>query len=35
MAEIAPEPTRPDVTGRLTEFDGDKFTIVFSKSTQI
>jgi len=24
---------RPDVIGRLTEFDGDKFTIVFSKST--
>ena len=26
--------TRPDLTGRLTEFDGDNFTIVFSKSSQ-
>ena len=25
--------TRPDLTGRLTEFDGDIFTIVFSKSS--
>lgn len=26
--------TRPDVVGRVTAFDGDTFTIVFSKSSQ-